>query len=323
MGTFQRMSSLFGPAGGARALVALALALSTAAAGCLPGDTRPPPESVYVTAEPSAAVQGGFDTADGFRVTFDRLLLGVGNIGFEDDDAACNVYAEAWYDRLFDFTVTGREKVGTVYGLGACRLQFRVREPSSEALLGAGVTAADLALMRVRLPDHYTKERQASVVVTGSAARGGEAKRFAWAFRRSYGYTDCETSAGGFSTTLALAEGGASALRLEVRGEELFRAFAKDRADLLFQPMADADADADGEITLDELAKAPRPAVDPGEMEPGDAPASAGEALPPDVDPDVDPGSMEYLVYEELLPRLLRALGGGPCKAELRGRRRF
>jgi hypothetical protein len=291
----------------------VALALASLATGCLPGDTRPVPESVYVTAEPSAGVTLGIETSDGWRITFDRLLLAVGNVGLSEDDASCNAYAEAQYDRLFDFTVAGREKVGTAYGLGTCRIDFRLRGPSFDALLGPGATSSDVAFMRTRGTDRYAEDQNASVLATGAGARGDVTKRFAWLFRRSYKIQNCEALGGGYATTLELTEGGAGELRIEVRGEELFRPLADDGAALWFQPIADADADADGEVTLDELSNAPRPPVDPGGLGGG---GGAGGGAATD-----DPGSLERLIYEDLLPRLLRVAGGGPCEAEERSRR--
>lgn len=273
------------PATGA---AAAALAIATSATACLPGDTRPVPESVYTTAEPTEAVTAGIETSDGWRITFDRLVVGLGNVHLEDEDASCNSYAGAWYDRLFDFTVAGREKVGTVYGLGTCRIEFRLRSPSFDALLGPGASAEDVAFMRIEASDPYVAGERVSVMAIGEAARGGEVKRFDWRFRRSYDMFDCQAEGEGLSTRLELAEGGYSELRLEVRGEEFFRAAPEDDAALRFQPIADADADADGLVTLDELSAS---------------------------------GSLGALLYNELLPRLVRVRGGGACEIEDRSRR--
>jgi hypothetical protein len=153
--------------------------------------------------------------------------------------------------------------------------------------------------MRIRSTDRFAVDARASVLAIGTGVRGGETKYFAWLFRRSYELTDCAAEGGGFATTLELAEGAASELRLEVRGEELFRAFADDGADLLFQPIADADG-GDGLVTLDDLSLVPRP------------PVGGREGAP---------GTHESLLYEQLLPRLVRVLGAGPCEAEVRDRR--
>lgn len=293
------------------ALLAPLAVVSSLALSCLPGDTRPPPESVYVTAEPGEALRAGFETADGWQITFGRLVLAVGNVDFEWEDTTCTSYAEANYDRLFDFAVAGREKVGTVYGIGTCNVEFRLRRPSFDVLLGPGVTAEDVAFMRRRATDRFVEDEGVSVIAVGSAARGDERRNFKWLFRQSYDLTNCADGSGGYTTKVELTEGAASELRLEVRGEELFRASADDSAELRFQPLADADADGDLSITLDELSRAPRPLEEIGEGE------DAG------VDAGAEPESLEDLVYGKLLPRLLRVKGGGACEAEQRrgGRR--
>jgi hypothetical protein len=290
--------------------------LAAGAIGCLPGDTRPIPERVHVTAEPGQGLTQGIDTADGWHITFDRFLLALGNLDFENDDVTCNSYAEARYDRLFDFTVAGREKLGTVYGLGTCRIEFRLRAPSFDALIGPGATASDVPLMRIEAADHYQMEQgRVSLLVLGAASRGEEKKQFFWMFRRSYELTNCEAPGGGYLTTVELTEASSSELRIEVRAEELFRAAPDDSAPLLFQPMADADTNADGYVIFEELALVPMPVVETGELGEGAASGGggAGGAGPSDAG---TPDSLEALVYRDLLPRVLRVAGGGPCEIE-------
>jgi hypothetical protein len=301
-GNDARASSVFSP----REAVGIAVAIASFAPfamGCLPGDTRPVPERVDVTAEPGQGLTLGIDTADGWRITFDRFLLALGNVDFDSRDPACNSYAEARYDRVFDFTVAGREKLGTAYGLGTCRIEFRLRAPSFDAILGPGATASDVTFMRMRGTDRHAEDDRVSVRAIGAAVRGPETKQFEWVFRRSYEITNCEVEGGGFSTTVELTEASSSELRIEVRPEELFRSRPDDSADLRFQPMADADVDADGVVTLDELSGAPPPVVDAAGA--GGADAEAGA-----------PASLESLVYTGLLPRVLRVAGGGPCEEE-------
>ena len=286
------------------------------AAGCLPGDTRPVPERLDATVEPGPGLTLGIETADGWQIKVERFLLATGNIDFENDDVGCTSYAEARYDRLFDFAVvTDRQKLGTAYGLGTCRVEFRLRAPSFDALLGPGATPADVAFMRLRASDRFAENERVSLLAKGSATRGTEVKRFEWVFRQSFEMTDCKAEGGGFMTTVKLTEGASSELRIEVRPEELFRALADDSAELRFQPMADADADADGAVTLEELSKVMPPVVDTGEHGPGGGSPDAGDAGSPDAGADA-PESLEALVYEDLLPRVLRVAGGGSCEVE-------
>ncbi|EYF03658.1 hypothetical protein [Chondromyces apiculatus] len=318
---FDRQASL-------RAGLLLALAASPLATGCLPGDTRPVPESFYVTAEPSQAVTEGFTTGDGWSITFDRLVAGVGNIDFDWEDESCLTYAEARYDRLFDFTVAGREKIGTAYGMGTCRVEFQLRSPSIDTLLGPGVSQDDVTRMRTPGSDFFATDEDVSVEVTGSATRDGVTKRFDWQFRKSYEMTDCEAEGGGFMTTVELTEAAESEMRLEVRGEELFRVADSPDADFHFQPLADADTvgNGDGTVTLEELAGADR--IGEGVLGEGETPEEGtvggvtedpgGGILPP-TNPATN--TLVGLVYETLLPRVLRPMDALSCDVEDRSRR--
>ena len=64
------------PTRGARILPWIVAALSLSE--CLPADTRPTPASLVLTAEASAAMTAGVATSDGWQITFERLLMGVG-----------------------------------------------------------------------------------------------------------------------------------------------------------------------------------------------------------------------------------------------------
>lgn len=301
--------------GGAAALAVGAWA-ALGATGCLPGDTRPVPERVDATVEPGPGLRDGIVTADGWTISLQRFLLATGNLDFENDDVTCNSYAEARYDRLFDFTaVTGREKLGTAYGLGSCAVEFRLRAPSFDVLLGPGATASDVEFMRIEASDRFEEGERVSLLAIGTATRGEEKKQFEWVFRRSYELTNCKKDGGGFTTTLELTEGASSELRIEVRPEELFRSLPDDAAELRFQPMADADADGDGAVTMEELSKAPPPVVGSGEL--GGGAPETGDGGPPDAGAEA-PKSLEALLYDELLMRVLRVAGGGACEEERR-----
>lgn len=304
------------------ARAALALGGGAIGAACLPGDSRPEPASIYLSAEPSASVAEGFTTADGWSVSFTRLLVALGDVDLDFDDA-CNVYAEANYDRLFDFTVAEQEKVGTAFGLGDCELEFRVRAPSYDAILGPGATRADVESMRIEETDRFADEARTSVFASGVATREGVEKRFTWSFRRSFELTDCPDGEGRSTTSFQLETGQSYTLRVEVRGEELFRAKVDDDADFVFQPLADADADGDGDVTLLEMSMAPRPAAagawapQPTDQDEGDGPRRDDEEE--DV-PTAEELTLEHYVYDELLPRLTRMAGGGRCATEVRDR---
>lgn len=287
------------------------------AAACLPGDDRPEPASLYVTVEPTASTRGGFRTIDGWEVRFERFVMAVGDVRLrepidgDDEDASatlCNDYAQTYYEWLFDFVVAEKEKVGLAYGLGQCRVEFRRRGPSDDTVLGAGATQEDLEAMILEGPDLYVEEHETTLVATGEATREGRRVRFDWRFRVEHEYERCPSLDGtSVVNDRRLRGGGEESLELEVRGEELFRLLPHDDAPLVFDPIAAADADGDGEVLWPELAVAPAEPLGEG--------AEQGEYEPP-YDYLSDPPSLGDRIYVDNLTRVLRVKGGGPCEPE-------
>ncbi|MEO7331559.1 MAG: hypothetical protein ABI193_23495 [Minicystis sp.] len=293
----------------AAAALTAGVALAPLLGSCLPGDTRPTPGVLDFTVEPSEAVTAGVTTEDGWTITFERLLVGIG--GASVNGAACNNYSGNRYDRLIEATVPGPQKLATVYGLGTCALRFRVRTPSQSALLGEQVSADDLAFMKLQGSDAHVPSGGTSVYAQGHATREGVTKRFAWQFRLGYSFHDCGSDAGpppedadsdaGDSVTIEIHGGDAQAMPLRVFGEELFRAGIAEDAGLRFGPLAEADTDGDEEITLEELAKLPSP--EPAED------AGATDAGPP---------TLADFVYQTRIPRMIWLEGLGRCRADVR-----
>jgi hypothetical protein len=249
----------------------------------------------------------GFSTNDGWTIHFERLLVGLGNISLEGD--ACNDYANAGYDRLFDFTRPGTEKLGEVYGLGGCDIQFRIRSPSTDTLLENGTTAADREFMRDfgnvgPLPMGVPLPRTVAYL-RGVATRSNETKRFDWKFAGRISLAHCIGGANTSETSFVqLKAGDDFRSKISFHGEGLFREGIDDNAALRFDPLAGADANGDGDITLEEIAKLPAPVV---EMDGGVA--DAGPAEPSTTSLVGFAGFMAT----ELLPRSAY-FDGSPCK---------
>ncbi len=242
-------------------------ALGVALTACLPTDTRTAPGSFYATASSSDATLGGFTTADGWNIAFDRVLVGIGRVnigGRGDSGGSCNRYSNRGYMRLLDMRVSGAQKLAIGYALGQCSVSFRLSYPGNEAALGTHVTPDNLTFMNIGKPDGYEDPTRAgiAVYVKGTAARAGTIKRFEWAFRRSVSFTSCgddATDAG--ARGVALHSNDAFTSDIAVHAEALFQD-SRDpaAASLRFQPYADADSvsgDNDGEVTLAELGKVP------------------------------------------------------------------
>ena len=104
--------------------------------GCLPEDTREEPGALSVTIRGTDATVDGFDTTDGWHVSFDRVLVSVGapQLGRE---SSCSPYSDGDYLRVIDGRHREPEKLGLLYGLGTCGLELFAGNPGREALLGA------------------------------------------------------------------------------------------------------------------------------------------------------------------------------------------
>lgn len=279
-------------------------------AGCLPGDTRPAPATIHFTVEASRAVLEGVTTIDGWHITFERLLLGLGGArlgargtGGNIDPSVCTNYANANYERLFDVTVAGRQPLSDIYGLGACGVSFEVSWLDSSTTLGAGVSAKDLLFMRnAGTPDGWKKSR--SLYVRGQATREGVTERFAWSFQPAIAARGC-TGAGdmGFASDVFLTSGTAVQLPIIVHGESLFREGLDDESPLRFDALAAADTDGDHEITDDELRAIAGPTTD------ADAGVTSRDGGAP---------SLEDVLFLERVPRMVRLGDSGPCLGAIR-----
>jgi hypothetical protein len=228
---------------------------------CLPGDLRPEPARVYVSVEASDAAVNGFVTDDGWTIQFEKLLVGMGYTMLAGDD--CEVYGEARYMVLFDFAVPGKQKLGEVYGLDACEIQFHVSMPEFYGYLGNGVTVADRDMILDRADIKANDYRTTSILARGNASRGSVTKHFAWRFREDYAFTECENAMGELvNTNLRLKGGDELRPLVTFHPNELFRDAIEADAKIRFDPLAAADTNADGEVSLEEVSQIPAPLVE-------------------------------------------------------------
>jgi hypothetical protein len=106
----------------------------------------------------------------------------------------------------------------------------------------------------------YTDARYtvANIEVEGTATKGSETKSFEWVFDQATDYTECET-------TTSVQEEVAATFQITIHADHLFYdSLVADEPQVLFQPLADADGDANGIITETELAAADIGVYDPG-----------------------------------------------------------
>ena len=96
------------------------------------------------------------------------------------------------------------------------------------------------------------------MVVSGRAKKGKVEKTFNWAFDGPTRYEECEPKTN-------VESGEVATFQITIHADHLFAdSLVSEEPKLLFQPLADADLDDDGEITEEELAKVDIGAYDPG-----------------------------------------------------------
>lgn len=175
---------------------------------------------------------------DGWSVTFDRFLVAIDAVSAARGTAAPDLEDPA--QRVFDLTRAGPFPVLTrVVPAGRYdNAGYRLRPAQAGA--GAGnASADDVALMT---------DGGYSVYVSGSATDGTTTKTLRWGFTTETSYHECHSEAD-------LASGAAATIQLTIHADHLFyNDLVSEDPDVKFSTIAAADTDADGEVTLAELA---------------------------------------------------------------------
>lgn len=185
---------------------------------------------------------------DGYSVTYDRFLVLVGNIVVADSEGVEAGRHDGFF--LMDHTEPGTKELISLEGLEA-KAWTHVSYETSPASAGqieplGAVTQADV--------DQMVTEGL-HVYVEGTISNGTASKTFAWGFGVPTLLDDCEGDLDGKTTEgVLVTQGGNDVVELTIHGDHFFyddlqAAEAVLRADAMFN----ADADDDGEITLEEL----------------------------------------------------------------------
>lgn len=113
----------------------------------------------------------------------------------------------------------------------------------------------------VELPaGEYTRQsfRVTKVDIVGTATLADESKTFSWVFDAPTTYVDCEA-------TTEVTEGDEASFEITIHADHLlYDSLVAEEPQLLFQALADADSDEDGDITQEELSNTDIAGYDPG-----------------------------------------------------------
>lgn len=228
-------------------LCATAVALSAMLLGC-GSDAGEGSVSVSVWGEEYIEVgipAGEFE--DGWSVKYDRFLIALGDVRIDKGGASGRVLEKLV---LFDLTQPGPQRFGVLEGLAEGNWDefgFSSSSVDDQTELAGSASAADKELM---LEGDY------NVYVQGTASKGDRRKRFAWGFSEPVRYASCVDVGGGQETSgVVVADGAEVEAQLTIHGDHLFYDdLASPEAKLRFDVIASADADDDGDVTLEELA---------------------------------------------------------------------
>ncbi len=176
------------------------------------------------------------DVDDGYTITYDEFLVAIGGVALVDGNG--DEVAAVDGQQIFDVAAAGPHAVGEADAPATHYDHVdMIIAPASGAVAG-NATEDQVA---------YMNDNGLSISATGSATLSGDTYTFAWDFDTDTHY-GCEPD-------LTIAEGGEGHTQLTIHGDHLFYDDLEDPdAGVAFQVLADADADADFEITQAELA---------------------------------------------------------------------
>lgn len=195
--------------------------------------------------------QAGF--VDGWSLKYDKFLVCYAEVTVADSSGA--VGAKMAGSRLVDNTKPGKKTVVKFTDLEAKaweRVSYRIAPATADTEVVAG-EASDRDLM---VKGGY------SLYVSGTLTKGAVTKKIRWGFALGTQYSLCEAEQGGKLTQgIVVRDGAEDVSELTTHGDHLFYDRLQAGAtgtvtSLRFDTLAAADADGDGEVTLDELAAA-------------------------------------------------------------------
>ncbi len=197
---------------------------------------------------PAKAADGEVIVEDGWTIRYGKFLLVLTDVAVGEPGK--DPVAKMTTPKLYDMHAPGQKPVVTftdVPGKAYTHVSYAVAPATAVVEVGGGATEADKQLM---IQGGY------SIYVEGTLTKDATTKSFAWGFTTNTLYDRCEAEVSGKKTEgVVVTNGGNDAVELTIHGDHFFyddlqSPDAKVRVDAI----ANADADADGKITLEELA---------------------------------------------------------------------
>ncbi len=191
---------------------------------------------------------------DGWSVKYSRFLVVYRSVTVADD--AGDLVASLERPLVFDMTkkAQGTPKTLATFELEAKpwpNVSYQVGPITADAEPGELATQADVDLLQAE---------GASIHVEGTATSpSGEEKTFSWSFAPATLFQGCHGMQDGKEVEgVLVTQGGRQEVELTVHGDHLFYDdLQSEQGGPRFQAYADADANGDGEVTLQELDAVP------------------------------------------------------------------
>lgn len=210
----------------------------------------------YIEEELPADSGDGDGFVDGWTVRYERFLVNFRDIRVADAKGTEAALFEGSY--LVDNTEPGVKEIVTFEDIEARawdRFSYAIAPVEASAALGPGATEDDRQMMQ---------DAGYSVYVEGTATKGDVEKTFAWGFAIGTRYLECHSEQGGRDESgIVVKNNAAIDVQLTTHGDHLFYDRLQSSPDpsvptsLRFDALAAADADDDGEVTLEELNAEP------------------------------------------------------------------
>lgn len=177
------------------------------------------------------------EVADGWKIEFTTFLIVAGNVQLSDASGQTGPLNETV--KVFNLKQKGEQALltKTLTGGEWKTLQYSVFPASATTQAASGVSDEQLQMM---------KQMGYSIYLEGTASKGSETKTFKWGFQTATTYKKCQPTA---------PLTGSAKAQLTIHADHFFYDDLEDPdAQVKFQVFADADADGNGEVTMEELS---------------------------------------------------------------------
>lgn len=206
----------------------------------------------YIEQEIPVDPGDGAGFVDGWTVRYEKFLVNFQEIVVAD--ASGKVGARMASAKLFDNTVPGVKSIIDFDALPAkawSEVSYQIAPVTADSEAAEGVAEAD---KRAMIDGGY------SVYVAATATKGSVEKHYAWGFALGTQYEACHSEQDGRDEAGIVVTNNASLeVQLTTHGDHLYYDRLQASPDpavltsLRFDAIAEADADQDGEVTMEEL----------------------------------------------------------------------